>query len=152
MDRKRLVEILESHNKWVNGEDGGICANLWGADLRGAKNFNIPFSCPSDGAFVGWKKCRDGLIVKLQIPSSAKRLSATGRKCICDKAKVLAIQNEDGTNAKVEFATSCHDSSFIYRVGKYVSVGNFDEDRWNECSTGIHFFITREEAVQYGVI
>ena len=28
-------------------------------------------------------------------------------------------------------------------------VKDFDDDRWNECSTGIHFFITRDEAVMY---
>ena len=26
---------------------------------------------------------------------------------------------------------------------------NFNEDRWNECAAGIHFFITREEAIDY---
>jgi hypothetical protein len=28
-------------------------------------------------------------------------------------------------------------------------VENFNEDRWNECAAGIHFFITREEAIDY---
>lgn len=37
----------------------------------------------------------------------------------------------------------------MYEVGKTVSVDDFDENRWHECSTGIHFFITREEAVRY---
>ena len=25
----------------------------------------------------------------------------------------------------------------------------FDTNRWNECAPGIHFFITRQEAVNY---
>ena len=33
---ERLSEILESHNKWLRGEDGGKRANLSGADLSGA--------------------------------------------------------------------------------------------------------------------
>ncbi|MCE5225751.1 MAG: DUF5758 domain-containing protein [Porphyromonadaceae bacterium] len=32
-----------------------------------------------------------------------------------------------------------------------VKVDDFDENRWNECSSGIHFFIAREMAVQYGL-
>lgn len=26
---------------------------------------------------------------------------------------------------------------------------SFDEDRWNECSHGIHFFINKQEAIDY---
>ena len=85
----------------------------------------------------------------LEIPEDAKRLSATGRKCRCDKAKVLEIQNIDGTASGLTEIESDHDSNFIYRVGEIVSVDDFDEDRWNECSTGIHFFINRQEAVNY---
>ena len=124
-------------------------ADLRGADLRGAKNVPfIPYVCPDFGIFIGFKKA-SGYIVVLEIPEDARRLSATGRKCRCDKAKVLQIQNIDGTQANIEAVTSNHDPSFIYRVGELVSVDDFDEDRWNECSTGIHFFINRQEAVEY---
>ena len=124
-------------------------ANLRGADLRGAENIPfIPYACPDFGIFIGFKKA-SGYIVVLEIPEDAKRLSAAGRKCRCDKAKVLQIQNIDGTQANIEAVTSNHDPSFIYRVGEVVSVDDFDEDRWNECSTGIHFFINRQEAVEY---
>ena len=34
-------------------------------------------------------------------------------------------------------------------VGKIVKVDDFDDNRFNECSTGIHFFIAREMAVKY---
>lgn len=30
-----------------------------------------------------------------------------------------------------------------------VEVKNFDKNRWNECSTGIHCFITKREAELY---
>ena len=46
-------------------------------------------------------------------------------------------------------AVSNYDNSFAYNVGEVVTVENFDENRWEECSAGIHFFITREEAVRY---
>lgn len=124
-------------------------ANLKDADLRGAKNIPfIPLACPDIGTFTAYKKVR-GYIVKLQIPEDAKRLSATGRKCRCDKAQVLEIQYLDGKIANIIKIESDHDKDFIYEVGKTVLVDNFDEDRWNECSTGIHFFVNRQEAVEY---
>ena len=124
-------------------------ADLYGADLYGAKNVPfIPYSCPDFGMFIGYKKA-SGYIVELEIPEDAKRLSATTRKCRCDKAKVLRILNTDRTIADITEVKSNYDNSFIYKVGEVVSVDNFDEDRWNECSTGIHFFINFQEAVSY---
>ena len=135
------------HNAELSG------ANLLGADLRSAKNVPyIPMVCPEEGDFIGWKKAKgnkDKVIVKLRIPSDAKRSSATTRKCRCSKAEVIAIYNLDGTE---EGETTCHsdyDNSFIYEVGKTVEVTNFSEDRWNECAKGIHFFINRQEAIDY---
>ena len=123
------------------------------ADIRGAKNLPyIPMMCPEEGAFIGWKQAkveRSYVIVKLEIPASAKRSSATSRKCRCDKAKVLEIYNFDGTVAKERKCYSRYDNSFIYEVGKIVKVDDFDEDRWNECSRGIHFFMNRQEAIDY---
>ena len=124
-------------------------AYLSGADLSGAKNVPyIPYACPDFGMFISFKKA-SGYIVVLEILEDAKRLSATGRKCRCNKAKVLEIQNIDGTKANVTKVASNYDSNFVYEVGKTVSVDNFCEDRWDECSPGIHFFINRQEAVNY---
>ena len=125
-------------------------ANLYGANI-GLELLNkfFPICCPEYGSFVGWKKCRDEAIVKLEILESAKRSSAYGRKCRCSAAKVLAIQNLKGDDYGVNQIPSCRDKSFLYKIGETVSVDNFDEDRRNECSTGIHFFITRQEAVDY---
>ena len=128
-------------------------ADLRGADLRSTKNVPyIPMVCPEEGDFIGWKKAegnKDKVIVKLHIPFDAKRSSATTRKCRCSKAEVIAIYNLDGTE---EGETTCHsdyDNSFIYEVGKTVEVTNFNEDRWSECAKGIHFFINRQEAIDY---
>ena len=124
-------------------------ADLRGAYLRGAKNIPfIPSACPDVGSFIGYKKAH-GYIVELEILSDAKRSSATTRKCRCNKAKVLSIQNLDGTKANIDQIASNFDSNFIYKIGKIVEVENFDEDRWNECAPGIHFFINRQEALDY---
>ena len=139
-------------------------ADLRDADLKGAKNVPfVPYACPDFGMFIGFKKVYKHVkiggydyyesnvpyIVVLEIPEEAKRLSATGRKCRCDKAKVLAIQNINGTSAEDAEVCSAHEPSFIYHVGEMVYPDSFDEDRWNECSHGIHFFINRQEAVNY---
>ena len=126
-------------------------ADLCEADLCGANhNEGTAFllsQCP-DGAFIGYKKASSH-IVKLLVPEDAKRSSATTLKCRCSKAKVLEIQNLDGSKSDLKAVPSDRDENFIYVVGKEKEVEDFDEDRWNECSTGIHFFISREMAVKY---
>ena len=123
-------------------------ANLRGADLGGAK-LDWPLVCQEKGSFIGYKKCRNDLIVELEIPEDAYRCSATSKKCRCSKAKVLSITNLDGSESKSDVAVSKYDSSFVYSIGETVEVTDFDQNRWNECSTGIHFFINREDAVKY---
>ena len=127
----------------------GAClrgADLCGADLRGVRGAYI--ACPTDGSFIGWKKA-SGYIVKLQIPEDARRSSAGGEKCRCDKAYVVEIQNADGTKADIDTIHSNHDANFVYTVGATVEVSDFDDDRWSECAPGIHFFIDRRAAVEY---
>ena len=104
--------------------------------------------CPEEGAFIGYKKA-SGFIVKLRITETAMRSSATSRKCRCSEAEVLSITTKDGKDAGINCVSSDHDSSFIYEVGKTVKVDDFEKDRWIECAAGIHFFITRQEAVNY---
>ena len=157
MTEKEIKDVLEKHQHWLNEDVEGwenmkanLCgANLRGANLRGAKNVPFfPYACPDFGMFIGFKKAHKHIVV-LEIPEDARRLSAAGRKCRCDKAKVLEIQNLDGSKSELLEIESDYDSSFVYKIGEIVEVENFDEDRWNECSTGIHFFINRQEAVDY---
>ena len=125
-------------------------ANLTGANhLSEAKNVNYPIACPEKGSFTAFKKVRGEYIVELEIPADALRSSASSRKCRCSKAKVIAITKSDGSPADVDIVYSKHDPDFAYSVNSIVKVGNFDTNRWNECAPGIHFFITRQEAVDY---
>ena len=132
-------------------------ASLNGASLNGASLYRakdipyIPLSCPSDGAFVGWKKVTNKYryIVKLKIPEDAKRSSATTRKCRCDKAKVLDIINFDTKEHIEQVVNKAYGQETLYKVGEMVYPDKFDDDRWNECSNGIHFFIDKQDAIDY---
>lgn len=123
-------------------------ANLWSTDLSCVKNIFFPMVCPEKGSFIAFKKA-GCYIIELFIPSNAKRCSATSRKCRCSKAKVISITTPSGDKTNITEVHSNYDPNFIYKLGEYVEVKNFDDNRWNECSTGIHFFITRQEAVNY---
>ena len=133
-------------------------ANLSDANLRDAKNIDkiawnartafYPLQCPETGSFIGYKKA-SGYIIELEICADAKRSSATSRKCRCSKAKVLSITNLDGSESGLTEVRSDYSKEFVYRVGEIAEAPDFDENRWNECTAGIHFFITRGEAVKY---
>ena len=120
-------------------------ADLYGADLRGIKNGELAIARTvllPEGDLIGWKKCMDGVIVKLCIPADAKRSSASGRKCRAEFADVLEII---GAN----YAIAQHNEKTRYEVGKRVVCDKWCEDRWTECAGGIHFFITEIEARNY---
>lgn len=146
-------------------------ANLYGANLADvkikgtvfhetsfllAKNIpnDIPLACPPTGEFIGYKKALalDGkaVIVCLKIPKDAARLSAGGPKCRCDKAEVIDITSIDGKK-KYDEAVSSFDKTFLYRTGEKIHIENFCKDRWSECSSGIHFFVDRKQAVDYWI-
>ncbi len=120
-------------------------ADLYGADLSGAKNSDLVIAQTRilpEGDIIGWKKCKNDVIVKLRIPEAAKRSHAFGRKCRAEYADVLEIFG-DGR------AFSRHDGKTEYVVGQRVMPDKFDENWQEECASGIHFFITRIEAENY---
>jgi hypothetical protein len=124
-------------------------AYLRGADLKGAKNVDLVIArtriLPDSGEISVWKKAAAQKIVQLRIPADAKRSHAGGRKCRAERAEVVAIFDSAGN--PVDDAVSTWDSGFVYRVGATVEPTKpFDTDMWNECSSGIHFYITRLEA------
>ena len=130
-------------------------SNLSDSDLRGSNLRGVRYNectaffalqCPEEGEFIAWKKVK-GCIVKLLIPADAQRSSATSRKCRASKAHVLAIYDEDGNDK--ESVVSDSYVTTTYTVGEDVLPDSWDDDRWNECSHGIHFFITRREAELY---
>lgn len=158
--------MLDCGFKSVSFEDVYIySSNLDGSALRESNFSDVSLqnvfgtysACPEEGSFIGFKKLCDKeryetLICKLEIPADAKRSSAFSRKCRCSKAKVLEIlgmDNENKFTIPVKKGYSTHEPAFEYKVGEMVYPDSFDEDRWNECSSGIHFFITKQEAINY---
>lgn len=154
-------------------------ANLMNANFDGAKIDRVHFStdisvarnlpfippvCPESGSFIAWKvgltkgydSCitnpldYDHVVIKLEIPEDAKRSSGDGRKCRCSKAKVLEIRSITEPDKTYESAVSVYyDVKITYKVGETVTPDAYDENRWNVCSNGIHFFMSREEAIMY---
>jgi len=134
-------------------------ADLRGADLRGAiledailegailpENWQI---VPRAGqTFTAFKKVRDDFVLELSIPGSAQRTSnLIGRKCRADAALVVGVAA--GVAYDTGIYESLHDSRFTYEVGKVVREPSFNPDIRVECTAGIHFFMTKEEAISY---
>ncbi|OSH00651.1 pentapeptide repeat-containing protein [Bifidobacterium adolescentis] len=133
-------------------------ADLSHADLSDANHVQLSIAktsiLPDEGDIIGWKKAitLDGapIIVKLLIPADAQRSNATGRKCRASTARVLDLQDKQGNSLPPDTtAYSSYDPDFTYQKGETVHVEDFDTNRWDECAPGIHFFITRIEAVEY---
>ena len=127
-------------------------ANLSGANLRGVKNAEYAMAqtiIVSEGNIFGWKLCKDNILVKLLIPKESKRSNASGRKCRAEYAQVLELTNLNDKRKKVTEAVSEHDGKTTYKVGETVTCHEWNEDRWEECAGGIHFFITELEAINY---
>ena len=142
------------------------CAYLRGADLRDAYLHGAdlsciitdestklpPIVCPETGSFIAYKKASrfPAVIVILEVLADAKRSSAATRKCRCSKAKVLGFETLSGEEIKEDiFVRSNYDETFLYKKGEIVEVEEFDDNRWEECAAGIHFFITKQEAIDY---
>lgn len=136
-------------------------ANLRDADLRDANHVKLSIAkisiLPNEGDIIGWKKAWTDnempptpVIVKLLIPADAQRSNATGRKCRASTARVLDLQDKQGNSLPPDTtAYSGYDTDFTYKKGETIHVEDFDTNRWKECAPGIHFFITRIEAVEY---
>lgn len=128
---------------------------------------NIVQACPSHGSFIGWKK---GLIyatrsdditkipspaialIQLEIPEDAERVGGyLNGKCRCSKAKVLSIRAiHDGKLIDNGIAFSMYGNNKTrYKVGEMVYPDSFDSNPYAVCSHGIHFFVSKENALRY---
>lgn len=131
-------------------------------------------ACPAVGEFIAWKKVivevkkkisdensfieykniKTTALVQLLIPEDALRSSSTTTKCRANKAKVIGIEVLDPevlkwTPMEEWDIHSDYDRSFKYHIGDELIIPNFDDNRWNECAPGIHFFMDKEDAKEY---
>jgi len=113
---------------------------LGGADLSGAKGLS-PFKIvPEEGQFIGWKKLANGNVIRLRIPAKSRRMNAiNSRKC---RAEFVVPLDDCGTEGN----TGTHKKGVTYIKGKTARCDKYDPDIREDCSGGIHFFLTREEA------
>jgi len=130
-------------------------AYLRGANLEGAR---LPATdiVPQEGPFYGYKKVSNNIVLTLYIPRSAQRLNAySSRKCRASKVKVVKAEDANGKEilSNKDIFTSAFASitasRLEYNVGKWVKPDKFDPDKRVECTSGIHFFITKQEAIEY---
>lgn len=141
MTPDELKAKLELHLRYLRGEPEGVRLNLAGARLP---HFQL---CP-EGTIIGWKKLQDGLVACLEIGPNIRRTSSlVGRKCRAESALVIGIYDEAGK--EVGAGKSLHREEFQYETGAVVVPDYYNDDIRVECASGIHFFITREEAEQY---
>jgi uncharacterized protein YjbI with pentapeptide repeats len=123
-------------------------AYLSGADLSGAylsdlktdTETRLPsFQIPQEGELIVFKKLSGGNIAKLRIPPEAARTATPiGRKC---RAEFVEVLDGDGI--------SSYDHRTAYKPGLVVRPDKYDPNPLVECSHGIHFFLTKEEAEAY---
>lgn len=145
--------------------------NLSKVDFKNANISNIygnvhtqfyHLQCPEEGSFIGFKKVETinstenkYYILKLFIPEDAKRSSATSRKCRASYVKTLKIEEYDKNGNFIKEVNEVENRMYLektlYKVNEFTYPSDFDENRWDECSEGIHFFITKEEAIQYKI-
>ena len=123
-------------------------ADLYVADLQFAK---LPkFQIPQGKSIQVWKKCRDNqgqeVLVKLQIPCLSKRTGCLkNNKCRAEYAKVLSIHSLNGKRLATQLAHGLY-NGFAYEVGKTVRPDTYNGDIRLDCTNGIHFFMTQDEA------
>jgi hypothetical protein len=151
------ADLSGANLRWANLSGANLSwanlsrADLSEADLSGAESADLAIAQTRilpEGELIGWKKCADGIIAKLLIPAKAKRSHAWGRKCRAEYVKVLAVMNSAGKAVKE--GESQHDQGkTVYRKGKIVKPDSWCADYTKECAAGIHFFITKEEAIAY---
>jgi hypothetical protein len=166
-----LKEVIRLHALWLADANGGVRADLswadlsganlsWadlcradlnGADLNGAKGADLALAIrmhiPPTGPFWAWKKCHsasDDVIVKLLVPEDARRSHGAERKCRAEFVDVLEVIG-------AEEGHSDHTPRTIYRAGQRVTADSWDDNRWDTCSHGLNFFLTKEEAEAYNL-
>ena len=136
--RKKLkLEIIE---KWLKDSDCDVRTAAMNA-LGNRKTITRTIEPPEKV----YKKCLNNVIVVAHIPDDAHIRGTVGEKCRASKAIITDIIGEFGGE---KIGISCYDGGTCYFVGDEIEIDDFDMSQ-EECSTGFHFFCTKEEAENY---
>ena len=134
------VEIIE---RWLKDDNWRVRA----AAMQACERMGIakPIVRTIEPPALVYKKCVADVIVVAEIPKDAQVRGQYGKKCRADKAIIKEIIG-DFCGEKV--GISVFDKTTAYYAGDEVKIDDFDMSD-EECSTGFHFFCTREEAEAY---
>lgn len=142
------------HTKWryLNAFDGGIVKLKIPNDAKRISPYSNSKKCRCDKAFIEeiwWVKIRvANYSYDLEYDLAVDTADSRGKHRIT----MTYMKNNDGSHMLIYKGNSIYKgTSFIYRTGEMVYSDSFDEDRWNECSHGIHFFMSPKEALNYGL-
>ena len=119
-------------------------------------------------SLVGFKKveCKNGglpitVIAKVEIPAGAivikpaiqpSTVIPPNRKIRTNKLKVIAFYDINGGLLSGDGTYySIHDKKFAYVKGKTLVPDSFDTDLEQECTNGLHLFLTEEDAKKYAL-
>ena len=139
---KKMIP-LDVIQTWLKDQDWRVRT----AAMQIAKDcgIDIPHYRSIEPPELVYKKCEAGVIVVAHIPDDAEVRGKRGGKCRANKAEIVEII---GTFCGEPVGISKHDGTTWYYKGDVVEVEDFDLSD-EECSTGYHFFCTREEAEAY---
>ena len=115
------------------------------AAMNACQGRDVPASRTFEPPKIVYKKCISEVIVCAVIPPEAHVRGQKGRKCRASKAIIAGVI---GNIMGVNIGVSIYDKKTAYQIGDTVEIKNFDLSD-EECSTGFHFFCTREEAEAY---
>lgn len=115
-------------------------ANLSEANLRCADKFRLGQILTEP--ITGYKRTKEGVVITAEIPAGAIVFCINGSKCRTNRAKITDMEGHDVLHSQ-------YANNFEYRLGKEIEIKDFNLMYNVECSSGFHFFRTRNEAEEY---
>jgi len=139
------------HNANARAE---LVPNAFDSDLYHAITFKLPLKKTRE--FTGYKvavtKNNTLVLVTLKIPADARTVVFKGQKCRASKVKVSGFAKLDGTplpDDTVAYSWVYTRTKSVYAKDRMVIADSFDDRPSEECTNGIHFFLTKKEAIEF---
>ena len=176
LDKTVLTSMILESISYGFGKDA-VLEVIDEVTKRGIIPMACPYEGEFIGYKKGKDKENDNVIVTLRIPAHAKRSSAWGNKCRCSeaivedirkierytdesckdvyenifryKSRIIQSTSKQIKSARTIFRYGSCKKPLRYLLGQTVKPDSFDPNRFNECSNGIHFFMTEQEALDY---